>query len=155
VECSQPPDDLDQAEQKILSFAESVDTGPQQLRAPFAFGYLPSGTRLRWINATADRIDLGIAKSPADSITVALTWPPQTQASPGDRPVQVNGRAGRMDARGVLRVSFGTFDLVVNALTVSGDLEEDTVLAIAKGVRVADPKDRSQWFPAVVGLSPK
>ncbi|GAA3588650.1 hypothetical protein [Kribbella ginsengisoli] len=154
LDCSQPPDDLDQAERQILSFADSVDTGPQQLRAPIDFVELPPGTRVRSISAGVGYIQLEIARNPNDMITATLNWPPQARVFPGDQPVQVNGRTGWVRASGVLRIPFGTYDLEVHASIPRAD-QTAIALAIAKEIRTADPNDRSSWFPAEVGLSPR
>ncbi|WP_328334043.1 hypothetical protein OHA70_18145 [Kribbella sp. NBC_00382] len=153
--CSPDLVDLDTAEQRVQSFADSLDFGRQQLRAPIDFGYLPSGARVQSIEATADFISFGITKGPTESILVSLNWPPQRHVFTGERPVQVNGHAGRVRADGQLLIPYGPFDLVVTASSSTGVDQSAMVLAIAKGIRVADPKDRSQWFPAEVGLSPK
>jgi hypothetical protein len=153
--CSPDLVDLGEAEQRVQGFAESVDFGPQQLRAPIDFGYLPPGARIQQISATADFIEFGITKGPTESIMVSLNWPPRTHVFTGERPVQINGRAGRVRVDGELRIPFGTFDLVVNAKNSTGVDQAAMVQAIAKGIRVADPKDRSLWFPAEVGLSPR
>lgn len=153
--CSPDLVDLGEAEQQVQRFAESVDFGPQQLKAPIDFGYLPPGARVQQIGATADFIEFGITKGPTESIMVWLNWPPQTHVYTGERTVQINGRAGRVRADGEVRIPFGTFDLVVQAKNSTGVDQAAMMLAIAKGIRVADPKDRSSWFPAEVGLSPK
>ena len=153
--CSPDLLDLGGAEQRVQSFAESVDFGPQQLTAPIDFGYLPPGARIQQIDATADFIEFGIAKGPTEAIMVSLNWPPRTHVFTGERPVQINGRAGRVRADGELRIPYGTFDLVVHAKNSTGVDQAAMVLAIAQGIRVADPKDRSKWFPAEIGLSPK
>lgn len=153
--CSPDLVDLGEAEQRVQRFAESVDFGPQQLKAPIDFGYLPPGARIAQIGASADYIEFGITKGPTESFLVSLNWPPMTHVYTGERAVQVNGRAGRMRFDGTLRIPFGTFDLVVQASSSTGVDQESMVLAIAKGIRVADPKDRSTWFPAELGLSPK
>jgi len=153
--CSPYLVDLGEAEQQVQRFAESVDFGPQQFKAPIDFGYLPPGARIQQIGATADHIEFGITRGPTASILVSLNWPPLKHVYAGERPVQINGRAGRIRVDGTLRIPFGTFDLVVQAKSSTGVDQESMVLAIAKGIRVADPKDRSTWFPAEIGLSPR
>ncbi|MEV8374808.1 hypothetical protein AB0P21_18875 [Kribbella sp. NPDC056861] len=151
--CSPDLVDLDRAEQQLLSFAESVDFGPEQLKAPIDFGYLPPGARIQGVNATADYIEFGISKGPTEAIMVSLNWPPRTQVFAGERTVQINGRAARIRADGELRMPFGSYDLVIHAKSSTKVDQSAMVLAIAQGIRVADPTDRSQWFPAEVGLS--
>jgi hypothetical protein len=56
----------------------------------------------------------------------------------------------------LVRIPYGTFDLTVRVSSTATYAERQSMaLAIAKGIRVADPKDRSSWFPAMIGLSPK
>jgi hypothetical protein len=147
--------DLDRAEQQVQRFAESVDLGPEQLRAPIDFGYLPPGARIQGVNATADFIEFGISKGPTEAIMVSLNWPPRTHVFTGERKVQINGRTARIRADGELRIPFGSYDLVIHAKSSTKIDQSAMVLAIAKGIRVTDPQDRSQWFPAEIGLSPK
>ncbi|MFI5713495.1 hypothetical protein [Kribbella sp. NPDC051620] len=153
--CSPDLVDLGTAERRVQSFADSVDFGPQQLRAPIEFGYLPPGARVQSIDATTESVSFGITMGHTASILVSLSWPPRTHVFTGERPVQVNGRAGRVRVDGELRIPYETFDLVVNASNSTGADRSALVLAVAKGIRVADPLDRSHWFPAEIGLSPR
>ncbi|WP_020386903.1 hypothetical protein [Kribbella catacumbae] len=155
ADCSPDLEDLGGAEQRVQGFAESVDFGTPQLTAPIDFGYLPPGAQVQGISATAGSVQFGIPKGPTASILVSLNWPPLKHVYTGERAVQINGRAGRMRVDGTLLIPFGTFDLVVQASSSTGADQESMVLAIAKGIRVADPMDRSSWFPAEIGLSPR
>lgn len=156
ADCSPALEDLDQAEQRVQTFADSVDFGPSQFAAPVEFGYLPPGARVQSIGTTADFIEIGVTRTPTEGISVVLRWPSQTRVLTGERPVQINGRPARVGVNGFVRIPSGTFDLTVHTLSNDTDTERQSMaLAVAKGIRVADPKNRSTWFPAVLGLSPK
>lgn len=159
ADCSpvlEDPEDLDKAEQRVQTFADSVDFGPSQFAAPVDFGYLPPGARVQSISVSPDFIEIGVTRSPTEGISVGLRWPSQTRVLAGERPVQIDGRPARVGVNGFVRIPYGTFDLTVRTLSNATDAERQSMaLAVAKGVRVADPKDRSTWFPAVIGLSPK